>query len=251
MYRDLFMMLVWRDILVRYKQTVLGAAWAILQPLTAMLIFTVIFGRLAKIPSDELPYPIFAYSGLLIWTYFSQTLTQASNSLIQNERLVTKIYFPRILMPTAPIAAGLLDMAIGSVLLLFLLPYFGVSLSPNIWAAPIMIALAAISSMSAGILISALNVKYRDFRHVLPFLVQIWMYASPVVYPASLIPEKWRLLFAVNPMVGAVHGFRWALLGTDVNPWPLIAVSSVSALIILLFALIYFSRSEEYFADLI
>lgn len=251
MYRDLFMMLVWRDILVRYKQTVLGAAWAILQPLTAMLIFTIIFGRLAKIPSDELPYPVFAYSGLLIWTYFSQTLTQASNSLIQNERLVTKIYFPRLLMPTAPVAAGLLDMAIGSILLLFLLPYFGVGFSPNIWAAPIMILLAATSSMSAGILISALNVKYRDFRHVLPFLVQIWMYASPVVYPASMIPEKWRLLFAINPMVGAVSGFRWAILGTDVNPWPLVAVSSISALIILLFALVYFSRSEEYFADLI
>ncbi len=251
MYRDLFVILVWRDILVRYKQTLLGAAWAILQPLTAMVIFTVVFGRFARMPSDGLPYPIFAYSALVLWTYFSQALNQSANSLILNERLVTKIYFPRVLLPTAPIVAGLLDLAIGCCLLAVLLPFYGLGLSGNIWAAPIMILLTAVTAAGAGMLISALNVKYRDFRYVLSFLIQVWFFASPVVFPATLIPEKWRILLAVNPLAGAVEGFRWALLGTGTDPWPLLASSWLSATALLVVALIYFSRSEEYFADLI
>lgn len=251
MYRDLFVILVWRDILIRYKQTILGGAWAILQPLTGMIIFTVVFGRLAGMPSDGIPYPVFAYSALLLWTYFSQALNQSANSLILNERLVTKIYFPRVLLPTAPIVAGFLDLLIGCSLLVVLLPYYGLTLSANIWAAPIMILLAAVTAAGAGILISALNVKYRDFRYVLPFIIQVWLFASPVVFPATLIPEKWRFLLALNPVAGAVEGFRWALLGTSTNPWPLLAWSSLSALALLVGGLIYFSRSEEYFADLI
>ena len=251
MYRDLFVILVWRDILIRYKQTLLGAAWAILQPLTAMVIFTVVFGRFARMPSDGLPYPVFAYSALVLWTYFSQALNQSANSLIQNERLVTKIYFPRVLLPTAPIVAGFLDLAIGCCLLAVLLPFYGLGLSRNIWAVPIMILLTAVTAAGAGMLIAALNVKYRDFRYVLPFLIQVWLFASPVVFPATLIPEKWRILLAVNPLAGAVEGFRWALLGTSTDPWPLLASSWLSATALLVVALIYFSRSEEYFADLI
>lgn len=251
MYRDLFVILVWRDILIRYKQTLLGAAWAVLQPLTAMIIFTVIFGKLARMPSDGIPYPVFAYTALLLWTFFSQTLNQSANSLIQNEKLVTKIYFPRVLMPTAPIVAGFLDLAIGCCLLAVLLPLYGMGISANIWAAPIMILLAATTAAGAGILISALNVKYRDFRHVLPFLIQVWLFASPVVFPATLIPEKWRILLAINPLAGAVEGFRWAILGTSTNPWPLVASSWLSAGVLFIVALVYFSRAEEHFADLI
>ncbi len=250
-YRDLFFLLIWRDILVRYKQTILGAAWAVLQPLSAMLIFTVVFGRLARLPSDGLPYAVFVYSALLLWTFFSQSLSQSAQSLIANERLVTKIYFPRVMMPLAPIVASLLDLAIGCCLLFILLPYYDVGLSANVWAAPIMVTLAVMSAMGAGIWLSALNVKYRDVRYVVPFLVQVWMFASPVVYSASMMPEKWRILYSINPMVGAIEGFRWSLLGTGVNPWPLVATSAASGALILVLGLIYFQKTEENFADLI
>ncbi|MFC1836336.1 ABC transporter permease [Thermodesulfobacteriota bacterium] len=250
-YRDLFLILVWRDILVRYKQTLLGASWAVLQPLATMLIFTLFFGRLAKIPSDGLPYPVFSYSAVLLWTYFSQALNVSANALIINEKLVTKVYFPRIMMPATPVLAGLLDLAIGSCLFCVLLPYFHMGLSANVWAVPIMVLIAVTSAMGAGLWLSALNLKYRDFSHLMPFIIQFWMFVSPVVYPVSLVPEKWRILFSLNPMAGAIEGFRWALLGTSGNPWPLVLTSALSAVLILLSGAIYFRRSEEYFADLI
>ncbi len=251
-YRDLFYFLVWRDILVRYKQTVLGAAWALLQPVTSMVIFTVIFGKLAKISSDGLPYAVFSYSGLVIWTFFAHTMNQSAGSLIADERMVTKIYFPRLIIPLAPVFGGLLDLAIAAALLIFvLMPIYGIWPSPNVWALPFMLILTAMSASGVGIWLSALNVKYRDFRYVIPFITQIWMFGSPVAYPASLIPEKWRLLYSINPLVGAIEGFRWALLGTDINVWPLVAVSFVSATAVTFLGMAYFRSTERFFADVI
>lgn len=250
-YRDLLYFLVWRDVLVRYKQTLLGAAWALLQPLSAMVIFAVIFGRLAKLPSDNLPYPVFSYCALIIWTLFSQAVTQSSMSLIHNEKLVTKIYFPRVFIPVSCQLSYLLDFAIACCLLAVLLPYYGVGLSYNVWALPIIVALTMTVSIGAGLLISALNVKYRDFRYIVPFMTQIWMFASPVVYSANMIPEKWRLLYGLNPMAGAIEGFRWALVGTNSNPWPMVAVSTISAVGIFVLGLTYFQRTEDFLADLI
>ncbi|MFH1115737.1 MAG: ABC transporter permease [Pseudomonadota bacterium] len=250
-YRDLFLFLVWRDILVWYKQTALGAAWAILQPLMAMVIFAVVFGRLAKLPSDGLPYPVFAYSALLLWTYFSQSLTQAAGSLINNEKLVTKIYFPRLMMPLASVVACLLNLGISSCMLFFLVPFYGVDLSRHAWALPLPIALTVITATGTGFWLAALNVKYRDIRYVVPFLVQIWMFASPVVYPVSIVPENWRLLYGLNPMAGAIEGFRWALLGTSDNFWSLFAVSTLVGLGVLVSGVVYFQNAEDHFADLI
>jgi lipopolysaccharide transport system permease protein len=250
-YRDLCYLLVWRDILVRYKQTLLGAAWAVLQPLLTMVVFTIFFGTLAKIPSEGLPYPLFSYSALLVWGFFANGINQASNSLIGASNLVTKVYFPRIIMPAASIMAGLLDMAVAFSLLLLLMPYYGVFPSTNLWALPIFLVLAVIAALGAGIWLAALNVKYRDFRYVIPFFTQFWMFVSPVVYPSGMVPDKWKLPFALNPMTGPIEGFRWALLGTQTSPWALVAVSALSAAVILILGIFYFQRTEEFFADLI
>lgn len=250
-YRDLFVMLVVRDISVRYKQTLLGVAWSVLQPLSAMLVFTLFFGKLAKMPSDGVPYPLFSYSALVLWTFFAQAMNGAANSLVANERLVTKVYFPRVILPASAGLSFLVDLIIASCLLLFLMPYYGWRPSPNIWALPIMVTLAAMCALGAGIWLAALNVKYRDFRYVIPFMTQLWMFASPVVYPVSLVPDKWKVLMSVNPMSGAIEGFRWALLGTPGNPWMLVGASAVFAGIILILGIGYFRRTEEFFADLI
>ena len=250
-YRDLLYFLVWRDVLVRYKQTLLGAAWALFQPLMAMVIFAVVFGRLARMPSDGLPYPVFSYSALVLWTLLAQSVTQAANSLILNERLVTKCYFPRVLVPAAPVMSCLLDFAIASSLFLFLMPYYGVGLSAHIWAAPIMVFLTLMVAMGVGLWAAALNVMYRDLRYVIPFMTQIWLFASPVVYPSSIIPERWKLIYAINPMVGAIEGFRWSLLGIGPSPWQVIGISAISAFIILVLGSAYFQKSEESFADLL
>jgi len=250
-YRDLLYFLVRREVLVRYKQTILGAAWAILQPLAGMIVFTIFFGKLAKMPSDGLPYPLFSYCGLLIWTFFAQATNESANSLVSNTNLVTKIYFPRLLMPVAPVLSSLLDLAIACLVLMALMIYYGVLPSVNIWALPLMISVAGVAALGVGTALSALNVKYRDFRYVLPFLTQLWLFASPIVYPASMVPETWRLLYALNPMAGAVEGFRWALLGSGANPWPLVAVSALSATTMLLVGIIHFKRTENFFADLI
>jgi len=250
-FRDLFFLLIWRDILVRYKQTLLGAAWAVLQPLASMVLFALVFGRLAGIPSDGLPYPLFAYAGLLIWTFFSHSMNQSAASLISDEKLVTKIYFPRIIIPVAPVVGALLDFAISFCLLILLMAFYRFPPSANVWAAPVVLALTVIATSGVGIWLAAMNVKYRDFRYVIPFVTQFWMFASPVVYPASLVPEQWRLLYALNPLTGPIEGFRWALLGTPGNPWPLIAVSAFSATVVLLSGMLYFRKTERFFADLI
>lgn len=250
-YRELFAFLVWREIKVRYKQTLLGASWAVIQPTFNMIVFTLFFGRLAGIPSDNVPYPIFSYTALLLWTYFAQSLNMAGNSLTANINLVNKIYCPRLILPSAPVLAGLMDLAIACSLLLVLFPYYQFVPSANIWAAPIMIVLAVTSALGVGVWLAALNVKYRDFRYVIPFLTQFWMFSSPVVYPASMVPEQWRVIYGLNPMTGAIEGFRWALLGIDINPWPMVGASWCTALFVLGTGLIYFRRTERFFADLI
>ena len=250
-YRELFYFLVWREIKVRYKQTFIGAGWAIIQPFFSMVIFTLFFGNLAKIPSDGIPYPVFSYAALLPWTFFAQAMSFSANSLIANSNLVTKIYFPRLIMPVAPVLACLVDLAIACALLFVLMPYYGVLPSRNLWAIPIPLFLAVMTACGIGIFLSALNVKYRDFRYVIPFLTQFWMFGSPVVYPASMVPEQWRIVYGLNPMTGVIEGFRWALLGTQIDPWSIILTSAISATVILFFGIYYFRRAERFFADLI
>lgn len=250
-YRELFWFLVWRDVLVRYKQTVLGAAWAVLQPLATMLVLTLFFGRLAKIPSDGLPYPLFSYAALLLWTFFSGSLNFAARSLVSNQNIVTKLYFPRVIMPTAPVIGGLLDLAIASLLMFALMAFYGVYPTVRVYCLPVMVLVAFVATLGVGLFLAAMNVKYRDFRFVVPFLTQFWMFVSPVAYPVSLIPEKWRLLYFLNPMAGAIEGFRWALLNTQANPWPGVAISAVTAFVGLLVGLAYFQKTHRFFADVI
>ncbi len=250
-FRELFYFLAWRDIKVRYKQTALGASWAILQPLLSMLIFTLIFGILAKIPSDGLPYPLFAYSALLPWQLFVYALTQSSNSLIENARLICKVYFPRLVVPLASVVAGVVDFFIAFSILILLMFYYGVVPTWGVLALPFFLILALGAAMSVGLWMSALNVKYRDVRYTVPFLAQAWMFATPIVYPSSMIPEAWRWLYGLNPMAGVVEGFRWALLGTNILHLPLILVSAGVVVIGLVGGLYYFKRMEKMFADLV
>lgn len=250
-FRELFYFLAWRDIKVRYKQTALGASWAILQPLLSMLIFTLIFGILAKIPSDGLPYPLFAYCALLPWQLFVYALTQSSNSLIENARLISKVYFPRLVVPLASVVAGVVDFFIAFSILILLMFYYGVVPTWGVLALPFFLILALGAAMSVGLWMSALNVKYRDVRYTIPFLAQAWMFATPIVYPSSMIPEAWRWLYGLNPMAGVVEGFRWALLGTNILHLPLILVSATVVVIGLVGGLYYFKRMEKMFADLV
>ena len=250
-FRELFYFLAWRDIKVRYKQTALGASWAILQPLLSMLIFTLIFGILAKIPSDGVPYPLFAYSALLPWQLFVYALTQSSNSLIENARLISKVYFPRLVVPLASVVAGVVDFFIAFSILILLMFYYGVVPTWGVLALPFFLILALGAAMSVGLWMSALNVKYRDVRYTVPFLAQAWMFATPIVYPSSMIPEAWRWLYGLNPMAGVVEGFRWALLGTEILHLPLILVSATVVVISLVGGLYYFKRMEKMFADLV
>jgi lipopolysaccharide transport system permease protein len=249
-YHELLYVLVLRLIKVRYKQTLFGAGWAVLQPLLAMAAFTLVFGRLARLPSDGFPYAVFAYTALLPWTYFANTLTHASNSLVDNERMLTKVYFPRALLPLASVIAGLLDLAIGVAVLFGLLAAYGVPASANIWALPAFVVLAALAAFAAALWLSALNVRYRDVRHAVPFLVQFWLFVTPVAYSSSLVPPRFRAWYALNPMVGVVDGFRWALLGRPEVPVPA-AVSAIVVLALLLGGLSYFRRTERTFADII
>lgn len=248
-YQDLFYFLIWRDILVRYKQTFLGVGWAIVQPLAAMVIFTIIFGRLVKVPSEGAPYALFSYSALVLWTFFSQSLSQAANSLVLNERLVTKIYFPRVIIPVAAVLSYVPDFIIAWCLLMILIPFYGLGITLQIWILPFAVLMGLMTAMGAAFWTAALNVKYRDFRYIVPFLTQLWLFASPVVYPVSVIPEYWRVVYALNPMVGAIEGFRWAVLGIDTNPWPLMAIGAATCLILIGTGIIYFQRAEEFFAD--
>src|ERR1700686_1740958 len=250
-YRDLVYFFVWRDIKVRYKQTVIGAAWAILQPVLTMLVFSLFFGRLAKIPSQGLPYPIVYYCALLPWMYFSTAMQGATNIVVDQQRVITKIYFPRVVLPIASVLSGLLDFAISFVVLLIMMVYYRIlPTSAVIWL-PVFTLLAVLTALGVGLWLSALNALYRDVRYVLPFLVQFWMFASPVAYPSSLVPEKWRWLYGLNPMAGVIEGFRWALTGHGQPPGILLAASSAAVVLLVFSGLLYYHAVEGTMADVV
>jgi lipopolysaccharide transport system permease protein len=250
-YRDLLYFLVWRDIKVRYKQTALGALWAILQPLLATIVFTLFFGRLAKIPSDGVPYPIFAYVALVPWQLFAYSLTESSNSLVSNQNLIRKVYFPRLVIPLSAVVVGLVDFAIAFLLVIAMLFKSRIVPGASIALLPVFLLFAVATALAIGLWLSALNIQYRDIRYTIPFLTQLWLLATPVAYPSSMIPERWRSLYALNPMAGVVEGFRWALLGKAGYPGPLIWVSATVVLLLLITGLAYFRRMESSFADIV
>lgn len=250
-YRELVYFMTWRNLKVRYKQSVLGVGWAILQPFLTMVVFSIFFGNLAKVPSDGVPYPIFSYTALIPWTLFSKALQDASHSLVQNSHMITKIYFPRMILPLAAVLAGVLDFLIAFVVLLGMMVFYHVVPTANIWSIPLFLLLTLITAIGVGLWLSALNVLYRDIGYVLPFLTQFWMYISPIAYPTSMVPEKWRLVYALNPMTGVVEGFRWALLGTGQAPGMITLVSSLTALFIFITGMFYFRRMERLFADMV
>ncbi|SRR6266511_5124895 len=250
-YRELLYFLAWRDIKVRYKQTVLGAAWAIIQPFFTMVVFSIFFGELAGIPSGGVPYPIFAYSALVPWMYFANALTQASNSLVGQEHMITKVYFPRLIIPMASVLAGLVDFAISFAVLVGMMLFYGIMPMAAIWTLPLFILLATATALGVGVWLSALNVQYRDVRYVVHFLVQFWLFATPIAYPSSLVPERWRAIYGLNPMAGVVEGFRWALLGQAQAPGPLLVVSVLTVIGVLTSGLYFFRRMEETFADVV
>ena len=250
-YRDLLRLLAWRDIKVRYRQTALGAAWAILQPLLTMAVFSLFFGRLAKVPSDGLPYPIFAFAALVPWGFFSTSLTQASSSLVGSANLIKKVYFPRLVVPMSCAASALVDMCVAFVVLLGFMLWYRIVPTVNVIWLPAFVALALVTSLGAGLWLSALNVRYRDVRYTVAFLVQFWLFATPIAYPSSLLHEPWRTVYGLNPMVGVVEGFRWALLGTKTAPGAMVAVSGLAALALLVTGAFYFRRMEATFADVV
>jgi len=250
-YRELLYFLIWRDVKVRYKQTVLGAAWAIIQPVFTMLVFSLFFGRLAKIPSNGLPYPIFAYAALVPWTFFANGLSQSSNSLVSSANLITKVYFPRLAIPLATVLSGVVDFALAFGVLLLMMLYFGILPTINVLWLPVFLLLALVTSLGVGLWLAALSVEYRDMRYVVPFVTQFWMFATPIAYPSTLLTEPWRTLYGLNPMVGVVEGFRWALLGTSSAPGPMVFVSALASLAILVGGAFYFRRMEKSFADLV
>lgn len=249
-YRELLYFLVWRDVKVRYKQAVLGAGWAVLQPAMAMVIFTIIFGRLVKLPTDGSPYPVFVYAGLLPWTFFSNAVTTASNSLVNSANLITKVYFPRVIIPLAAVGAGLVDFTVAFGLLIILLVWYHIPLTPWFALVPVFLFLTIIAAVGVGTILSALTVNYRDFRWVLPFAIQVWLYATPVTYASSVVPVKWRVAFGLNPMAGVVEGFRSAVLGRP-PLWTLVETSAVVAVTTLVLGLVYFQRVERTFVDVV
>jgi lipopolysaccharide transport system permease protein len=250
-YRELLYFLVWRDIKVRYKQTALGAAWAIIQPFFTMVVFSLFFGRLAKIPSDGIPYPIFSYAALVPWTFFANGLGQSSNSLVGSANLIKKVYFPRLTVPISAVLSGLVDFVLAFVVLIGMMLIYHIFPTVNIIWLPFLLLLALITSLGVGLWLSALNVEYRDVRYVIPFITQVWLFATPVVYPSSYLEEPWRTLYGLNPMVGVIEGFRWALLGTNTQPGPIMIVSTLAAITILVSGAFYFRRMEKNFADLV
>ena len=250
-YRELLYFLIWRDIKVRYKQTALGAAWAVFQPLMTMLVFSLFFGRLARVPSDNLPYPVFAFAALVPWTLFANGLGSSANSLVGNAKLITKVYFPRLVIPVATVLAAVVDFALAFVVLLLMMLYYGIMPTANVLWLPGFLLLALATSLGVGLWLSALNVEFRDVRHVVPFVTQFWLFATPIAYPSSLLSEPWRTVYGLNPMVGVVEGFRWALLGADTAPGPVVAVSSLAALVLLVGGVFYFRRMEKTFADVV
>lgn len=250
-YRELLYILAWRDVKVRYKQTVIGAAWAVIQPFFSMVVFSLFFGNLAKIPSDSVPYPLFSYAALVPWTFFANGLAESANSLVGNSNLLKKVYFPRLIIPIAAVISGIIDFVIAFLVLLGMMLYYQVMPTANIVWLPLLALLAFTTALGVGLWLSGLNVQFRDVRYIVPFLVQFWLFATPIVYPSSLIPEQWRLLYAINPMVGVVEGFRWSLLGVDTAPGPMILVSVLAALALVVSGAFYFRRLEKTFADVV
>ena len=250
-YRELLGIFVWRDLKVRYRQTVVGILWAVLQPLLTMIIFSIFFGRLANMPSDEIPYPIFSFAALVPWTFFANTINQASNSLVNSADMIKKIYFPRLTMPISSMLAGLVDFLLAFILLLGMMAYFGFVPTINLLWFPFFLLLAMATSLGVSLWLAALNVQFRDVRYMIPFITQAWLFATPVAYPSSLLEEPWRTLYGLNPMVGVVEGFRWALLGTDTAPGPMVFVSFAVSIGILMSGTYYFRRTERIFADVI
>ena len=254
-YRELLYFLVWRDVKVRYKQTLLGVLWVVLQPVISMVIFTLLFGRLLQVPSGEVPYPIFAYAALLPWNYFASSLTRSSTSLVGSAHLITKVYFPRLVIPISGVLSGLVDFAVAFLVLIVLMVWYGIVPTLATLLLPAFLLLALITALGFGMWLAALNVRYRDVNYIVPFLVQIWMYATPVVYASTLIPERYRFLLGLNPMTGVVEGFRWALLGNRLAdaaaPGPLFAVSVAISLVVLVSGAVFFRNTERTFADII
>src|SRR5437899_8933653 len=249
--RELLYFFVWRDVKVRYKQTAIGVAWAVLQPLLNMVVFSLFFGKLAKIPSAGLPYPVFYYCALLPWTYFATALASATTTVVDQQHIVTKVYFPRVVLPLAAVASGLLDLGIGFGVFLAMMLYYRIAPTPAILMLPAFVLLAVLTALGVGLWLSALNAIYRDVRYVLPFLVQFWMFASPVAYPSSLVPERWRWLYGLNPMAGVIEGFRWSLTGRGQPPDLLLAASAGAVLVTLAGGLFYFHRAESTIADVV
>jgi lipopolysaccharide transport system permease protein len=250
-YRELLFFLAGRDIKVRYRQTALGVAWAVLQPFLTMVVFSVFFGRLGGIPSDGLPYPLFSFAGLVPWTFFAYGLSEASNSVVGSQQLITKVYFPRLTIPIATVLAGVVDFAIAFVILIVMMLSYGIVPSLRVvWIVP-MVLLVVVSALGVGLWLAALNVKYRDVRYALPFLTQLWLFATPIAYPSSLLDTTWRSVYALNPMVGVVEGFRWALLGSRTTPGSMLVASSLAGLALLIGGAMYFRRMEATFADIV
>jgi len=250
-YRELLYFLVWRDIKVRYRQTALGATWAIVQPFLTMAVFSVFFGALVGVPSDGVPYPVFAYVALVPWMYFAAALTQASTSLVDHSRLVTKVYFPRVLVPAAAVAAGLVDLAIAFLVLAGMLLYYGIVPTAAVLTLPFLVILTSAAALGASLWLAALNARYRDVRHLMPFLIQLWLFLTPVAYPSSVVPDRWRPVYAMNPMAGIIEGFRWALVGSGERPGVPLAVSVAVILTVLVGGLFYFRRTERSFVDVL
>jgi lipopolysaccharide transport system permease protein len=250
-YRELLYFFVWRDIKVRYKQTAIGAAWAVIQPFMTMVVFSLFFGRLAKIPANGLPYPVFYYCALLPWLYFAGALQSATNVVVEQQRVITKIYFPRVVLPISAVLGGLVDFAISFCVLLALMAYYGIApTAATLWL-PVFLLLAILTALGMGLWLSALNAFYRDVRYVVPFLVQFWMFASPVAYPSSLVPERWQWLYGLNPMAGVIEGFRWALTGQGLPPGPMMAASATGVVVVLVSGLIYYRAMEGSIADVV
>ena len=250
-FRELLYFLTWRDVKVRYKQTLLGAAWAILQPLLTMLIFTVLFGRLAGIKSEGVPYPIFAYGGLLVWIFVSNSVTNSGNSLVGSANLITKIYFPRMIIPAAAVAAGLVDLALAFIIQIALMFYYGVPPTRSLLMLPVLILLATLLALGVGMWLSAMNVKYRDIRYAIPFLMQLWMFSSPIIYPLTMLPAKWQWLLVLNPLTGIIQNFRIALFGNQPFAWQSLGISALITMVILIYSAVTFRRMERHFADVV
>ena len=250
-YRELLYFLTWRDIKVRYKQTALGATWAIIQPFFTMVVFSLFFGKLAGVPSDGIPYPIFSFAALVPWTFFAYGVNQSSNSLVSSANLMQKVYFPRLVIPLSSIISGAVDFLLAFLILIFMMIFYNIVPTLNVVWLPLLLLLTIVTALGVGLWLSVLNVEYRDIRYAVPFITQFWLFATPIAYPSSLLPEPWRTLYGINPMAGVVEGFRWALLGTETAPGPVIIVSSLVSLVILVGGAFYFRRMEKTFADVV